>query len=532
MFNHPLALEQAYNAVEEAIRLGASYADARYEYHQREDVITRNGTLSQANVSQIRGIGIRVLVRGAWGFVAASEPTRHDVVVAARRAVDLARAAAVLQERPILLVEQTPQRALFRTPIKRDPLAVPLEDKLQILLSVDDKLRRVDQIVLAEGRFIAHRRRKIFVSSEGSELDQELVYTGAGYRAGASDGNDFQIRSYPFCADGQVLGRGWEMVAELNLLDHAERVAHEAVELLKAPACPPHRGTLILGNAASASLIQAQVAQLFELDRVLGHQASESGASFLSADKLGSFPIGSPILNVVSDARDQGGAGSFGFDDEGVEAQRVELISDGRLTGYLSSRDTAHEVGLERSGGAFRAASYAHVPTARVTNLTLLPGASGDLDAMVADTRSGLLIDTPRAVSMDPSGLGFFAVGERAFEIKDGRRVRLLKNPTFQGQTARFWQGLDALGGPNSLGHFGLARSKKGRPAQPLPVGISAVPARFQDVQIGGHQERLTRATSGVDPATLPTVPPRRSSKKSSTPKKKGKKGARKRDTK
>ena len=46
MFNHPLALEQAYNAVEEAIRLGASYADARYEYHQREDVVTRNGTLS------------------------------------------------------------------------------------------------------------------------------------------------------------------------------------------------------------------------------------------------------------------------------------------------------------------------------------------------------------------------------------------------------------------------------------------------------------------------------------------------------
>lgn len=532
MFNHPLALEQAYNAVEEAIRLGASYADARYEYHQREDVVTRNGTLSHANVTQTRGIGIRVLVRGAWGFVAASEPTRHDVAIAAKRAVDLARASAVLQERPIQLVEQAPQRALFRTPIKRDPLAVPLEDKLQILLSVDDKLRQVDQIVLAEGRFFAHRRRKIFVSSEGSELDQELVYTGAGYLAGASDGSDFQLRSYPFWTEGQVYGRGWEMVAELNLLDHAERVAHEAVELLKAPVCPAQKGTLILGNAAAAAQLHANVSHLFELDRVLGQQASENGRSFLSADKLGTFQLGSNLLHVVADAREQGGAGSFGFDDEGVEAQRLELVSDGRLTGYLSGRDTAQEVGLERSGGAFRASSYAHVPTARPTNLMLVPGQSGDLDALVADTKSGILIDTPRAISVDASGQTFFAVGERAFEIKDGRRARLLKNPTYHGSTTTFWQGLDALGGPTSLGHFGLSRSKKGRPAQYLPVGLHAVPARFQGVAIGAQLEPLDRPAGAADPGNLPTLPPRRGSKKSSTPKKKPKKGARKRDTK
>lgn len=488
MFNHPLALELAHIAVEEAVRLGASFADARYEFRQHEDIVTRNGTLHQATLVTERGLGVRALVRGAWGFVAVGEPTRHDVAVAARRAVNIARAAAILQDIAVRLVEEEPHRAIFRTQIKRDPLAVPIEDKIDLLLDIDARMRSVNLVTLALGNFAAQRQRKVYVSSEGSEIDQELVWTGIGYQAGASDGADFQLRSFPSGSRGQLLGKGWELISELPLLDSAERVANEAVEQLRADPCPHQTTSLILGSQQLARQIHESCGHAVELDRVLGMERNGAGGSFLTTDRLGSFEFGSRLANLYADAREPGAPGTFGFDDEGVEAQRIELVTEGRFTGYLSSRETAERVGLERSTGASRAASWATPPMVRITNVSLEPGNAGDLEALIADTKSGVFMETGRSWSMDDLGAQFQASCEVAWEIKNGKRIRPLKNPTYQGHTPHFWRGLNAICDEASWKMHGIANDRKGRPMQVVNVGHGAAPARFSDVDVGVHE--------------------------------------------
>lgn len=534
MFNHPFALELAYIAVEEAIRLGASYADARYEYRQHEDVLTRNGALDQAGSYTERGLGIRVLVRGAWGYTGVSEPNRHDVAIAAKKAVELARASSILQETPVELVDVSPQRSIFRTQIKRDPLAVPLEDKVELLLSIDERLRKNEKVQLAEGSFSAHRQRKVFVSSEGSELDQELVYTGVGYRAGAVDNGELQVRSFPAAHRGVFMGKGWELVSELALLDNAERTAEEAVALLSAAPCPATETSVILTAGLAGYQLRHTTAQLLELDRVLGFAHSETGGSVFSTSHLGTERFGPDSVNVAADAREMGGAGSFGYDDEGVEAQRVELVNEGRCTGFLSSRQSAFSVGLEKSHGTMRAASWANAPSIRLTNVMLAPGEDGDLDAIIADTKDGILMDVGTAHSTTMDGRGFVTAAEQGWRIKDGKKTELLKNPCIAGEALKAWQSVDAVGGEGSVAIGGALDRTKGRPMQIVPVGHAAPPVRFSKIQVGAVPAGLPEVENGasIDYDGKTSTRSRSTKRKSSRRTNKKRNRSRKKDTK
>jgi TldD protein len=491
VLGHLLALEMAHIAVEEAIRLGASFADARFEIHQREELNLKNGDVRRATMRTERGIGLRALVNGAWGFASVSSPTRHDAGVVARRAVQIARAAAVVQERPVDLAHEPPHSAVFRTPIDRDPLAVPLEDKIELLLSIDRALRISPLIKLTSAGFLAHRARKLYVNSEGAEIDQDLVQTGVGYQVGASDGNDFQVRSYPDAFGGQFASRGWEMVEALPLVQKAPEMAEQAIALLSADPCPNEVTALILAGDQLALQIHESCGHPVELDRVLGSERNFAGGSFLSPESLGRFDLASKIVNLYADARVPGGLGSFGFDDEGVEAQRVELVNEGRFAGYLSSRESAQRVGLERSSGAMRAASWASLPLVRMTNVNLEPGSAGDLEALIADTPSGILMTTNRSWSIDDQRKNFQFGCEVAWEVKNGKRTRLLKNPTYGGVTPAFWRSCDAICDKSEWKLYGAPVCGKGQPFQLIAVGHGASPARFQGVQIGAHQVEI-----------------------------------------
>jgi TldD protein len=509
VFGNPLVLEMAQVAVEEAIRLGATFADVRYEVHQHEDLVVRNGRVHQAGVRSDRGLGVRALVNGAWGFAAVGQPSRHDAAVAARRAVELARAAAVLQDRPVRLAHEAPHCAVYRTPIDRDPLAVAIEDKMSVLMDIDRRLRARKTVRFAQSHFSAHRARKLYVSSEGGEIDQDLVYTGLGFEAGASDGHDFQLVSGPDSSGGLMLGRGWELVEGVDWGEAADRVGEEAEALLSAPPCPTGPTTLILGASAVAHQLRAAFSPATELDRGFAGETEGGGVAFLGPEHLGSADVASARVSISADATLAGGIGSYGFDDEGVEAQRVDLVSEGRLVGFQSGRETAERVGLERSSGAMRAAGWGAEPIVRPSNLSLAPGEAGTLEDLVADTRSGVLLETGRFGSIGGGARTFRTGCEHAWEIRDGRRTRRLKNPCFGAVTTAFWRACDAIGGPASWSLFGTAFSAKGAPSQILGVGAGAPPARFLDVELGSLEppwraEASTPSVSHPEAAALP----------------------------
>jgi TldD protein len=337
---------------------------------------------------------------------------------------------------------------------------------------------------LAEASHRIWDTRKWFVSSEGTKVDQRILECGAAMSATAVGEGETQRRSYPGIR-GQYGTRGWELVRELDLPGNAARIAEEARALLTADVCPSFEATdLILGSEQMALQIHESVGHATELDRILGWEAAIAGTSWLELPKLGSLRFGSELMNVTADATLKGSLGSFGFDDEGTPAHPVDIVKDGIWVGALSGRDSAALAGIERSGGAVRADGFDRIPMVRMTNVGLLPG-TDSLESMIAATDDGIHMDTNRSWSIDDKRLNFQFGCEIGWEIKGGKRGRLLKNPTYTGISPRFWGALDMLGGPDEWTFWGTPNCGKGQPMQVGHTGHPAVPARFSDVRVG-----------------------------------------------
>jgi TldD protein len=464
------------------------YAELRFVEEHTERLRVRDGRLESVDTGESRGVGVRVLAEGAWGFacIAGSDPAR--IREAARHARAVARASALAGgERVRLAPLEAPARGQYASVVERDPFAVPLDEKIELLsratlamLAGGAPVRR------AEARMGWTRQRKLLVTSEGTDVEQHFTYGGAGMNCVAVgvDGRT-QRRSHPTFSDGEAGQGGYERVARIDLLGHAERVREEAIALLTAPPLEAGRKTLLLESSQLALQIHESCGHPTELDRALGTEISLAGGSFLQPTMRGTFRYGSPLVNLVADATTPGGLGTFGWDDEGTPAKRTPLVHEGIFVGYLSSRETAARLGTV-SSGAMRADGWARSPLIRMVNVNLEPDPRGPtLDELIADTDDGVLLATNKSWSIDDLRLGFQFGCEIAWEIKKGRRVRMLRNPVYSGITPEFWGACDAVCGPSEWRLWGVLNCGKGEPMQMMAVGHGTAPARFRDVEVG-----------------------------------------------
>jgi TldD protein len=474
--------ELATAAVEGALAAGARYADARVMLIRHESMAARNRLVEDQSQSEAAGIGVRALVGSSWGFQA----TPILTAVAARGAGEGAAAVARASARvPGPLVELSPAPVVVDTWTSawvEHPLDdVSLADKADLLVAATGAA--VDAgIELAQANYQAWDTEKWFVSSEGCRVDQHIVECGAVVDATAIGDGETQRRSYPGVR-GQYGTQGWELVRSLDLVANAERMATEARALLAAPPCPAGTTTVVLDSGQVALQIHESVGHAVELDRILGWEAAFAGTSWLNPGQLGRLRFGSELMQITADATLPGGMGSFGYDDEGVPAQAVDIVRDGRWVGVLSGRDSAPQVGLS-SGGMVRADGPARLPMVRMTNIGLLPGDSS-LEEMIAGTDDGIYMQTNRSWSIDDKRLNFQFGCEIGWEIKDGALGRMLKNPTYTGIGPTFWASLDAVGGADEWTVWGVPHCGKGQPLQVGHTGHPAAPCRFRDVRVG-----------------------------------------------
>src|ERR1019366_5862191 len=344
-------------ALDAASARGVTYADARTVSTRNRSLTTKNGRVGHASESESLGIGVRVIAEGAWGFAASADLSRAAVERAAARAVEIARASARVKKEDVRLAPEPAAVAEWTTPYKVDPFTTSVEQNLDLLLKVDAELRAVAGVTLAETGMNFQREESWFLSSESARIHQTKYSTGAGHAAYAFAGSEIQKRSFPNSFGGQWQNRGYELIEEMKLVENSRRIAEEAVALHHADQCPEGTATIILDSSQLGLQIHESIGHPIELDPVLGMGGKFSRTSFLSLGKLGNLRYASDLVNVVADARQEHGPGlgTFAYDDEGVAAQSTPIITNGRFTGYLSSRETAHTIGATRSGGTLRA---------------------------------------------------------------------------------------------------------------------------------------------------------------------------------
>lgn len=475
--------EIAERALNVAQLRGATYADVRIIHERSQQLLVKNGRVETVSQDENAGLGIRVIVDGAWGFASSSIVTRAEADRVARQAAQIARASATVNNRAVELAPLTPSVGRFHSPMQQDPFAVPLDDKLKLLLAADSAMRRVKGVTVTEASMQFIHEDKLFASSEGSLIEQTSVESGAGIEATAVSGNEMQTRSFPNSFGRQQAKRGYEMVAETNLVDNAEKVAHEAVALLTAPQCPSGVTSIILDSTQLALQVHESCGHPVELDRVLGEEASFAGTSFLTLDRLGTFRYGSDLVSITADATIPGALGSFAFDDEGVPGQRTPIVQDGIFVGYLTSRESAARLG-QLSNGTMRADGWNRIPLIRMTCINLEPG-TWTLADLIADTDDGLYLAINKSWSIDDKRLNFQFGTQLAYEIKNGKLGRLLKNANYTGITPNFWQSCDAVCSADHWQLWGLPNCGKGEPMQVARVAHGAAPARFRHVQVG-----------------------------------------------
>jgi len=461
------------------------YADVRAIGTRERELTTKNGKPGHVANSESAGLGIRVLAGGSWGFAATDDLTPRGIESAAALAVEIARSGAAARKHPVALAPEDKYEAVWVSPIQIDPFTVSIDRQLATLLSVDSTVRGVAGVSLAETSMHFERVRQIFVSTIGSVIDQTRYLSGAGFSALSYKDGEIQKRSYPNSFGGQHQLKGYELIDELDLMGNAGRIAEEAVALHDAPQCPEGEFDLILDSSQLALQIHESIGHPIELDRVLGSEANYAGMSFLTLDQLRRLRYGSPMVNVVCDARlEHGpGLGTFAFDDEGVPAQRNQIIEGGLFTGYMTSRETAAAVGESRSNGCMRADGWTRLPLIRMTNVSLEPGEQS-LDE-VFDAR-GICMETNRSWSIDDKRYHFQFGCEIAWEIHDGRRVRMLKNPSYSGISTEFWNSCVAIADRRHWTLWGVPNCGKGQPEQVMGTGHGASPARFRKIKIGG----------------------------------------------
>jgi TldD protein len=475
--------ELAEHALNTAQVGGASYADIRISDLAHESIEVKNGEVAAVSRSQSEGFGVRVVVDGAWGFASSARLERGEIDAVVEQALRIARASARVRGAPVNLGEPVRSRGTYRTPIRQDPFAVPLERKVDLLMKADTEMGSVPGVRVREGGLVFLRHHKLFASSEGALVTQELYESGGGISVMATNDEEAQDRAFPnsFQDHGTA---GYEYIEAMQLVENARPTAEEAMALLTAPQCPPGLTTTVILDASQVALqVHESCGHPIELDRVLGTEAAFAGTSFMTTDQLGKLRYGSDQVTIVADATTPEGLGTFGYDDEGVPAQRTDVVKQGLFVGYLTSRETAPVIGRQ-SNGTMRADGWNRLPIIRMTNVSLLPGTSS-LDEMIGTTDDGIYMRTNRSWSIDDKRLNFQFGTQLAYEIKNGKRGRLLKNATYAGRTPDFWNSCDAVGGAKEWRLWGLANCGKGQPMQVSHVGHGAAPARFRNVRVG-----------------------------------------------
>lgn len=472
--------ESLRRAVDAALSQGAQHVEARYGREAREALTLVDGEVSANRREETAGVGIRVLLDGGWGFCAAADAS--DPTVLANRAIALARASSRVGPREVALAPVAPVMGEHRLVGERDPAAVSIQERLELLRAIDAALA-LSGIVRREVNMEIRREEMLLVTSDGSEIHQELSLVGGGFACKAQTNGQSASRSYPHHGGWSYATGGFEWFDEIDLVGEAPRVAAEALLLLDAKPCPASVTTVILDPMMIGTLLHETVGHATELDRSLGEERESFGATFVRPELVGTYPYGSPAVTVMADATYPGAAGSYLFDAEGAPAARVPLIEQGVLAGLATSRECAAEI-AQASSGAARASCWNRIPMARITNLVLQPG-EHTLETLIAGVDDGVYIATDATTDIDDNRELCAFGGEIGWRIRHGRLAEPLARPIVYGDTHSFLRNCDGVGSRDEMQVSGIAGCGKGQPWQFVTTGQGGPPARFRNVHVG-----------------------------------------------
>ncbi len=473
-------------ALSRARELGAEHADLRVERRREQNIGLRDGRVESSRDGEDRGLAVRLVHEGTWGFAAGVEFTVEEAVRLAEQAVEVARVSApVNTDRVELADEAVYSDATWVSAYEVDPFAVAESDKLGLLTDLCERLLAADGVDHVNARLEAVKENKFYADLRGTTTTQQRVRIVPEFTAVAvnrAEGGFESMRSV-----NPPVGRGWEFLTGTGWDFEAELA--ELPELLaartKAPSIEPGRYDLVIHPSNLWLTIHESIGHATELDRALGYEAAYAGTSFATFDKLNSLQYGSPVMHVTGDRVVEHGLATVGFDDEGVAGQQWDLVRDGVLVGYQTDRNMARMMDLGRSTGCAYADSPGHVPVQRMANVSLQPAPDGpSTPDLIAGVERGLYVVGDKSWSIDMQRYNFQFTAQRFYRIVNGQLAGQVRDAAYQATTTDFWGAMEAVGGPQTYELQGSFTCGKAQPGQVAPVSHGAPSALFRGIKI------------------------------------------------
>lgn len=472
----------AVRALEVAKAGGATYADVHLVATTREEVEVEDRRIARVASTDEIGLGVRVLVDGAWGFAATSALDGKAVDAATKRALATAKADAALRQRigapAVELAAAAAVKGTWVSPHARDPFAVSPADKAALLLRATAAALEVKGVQHAKAGVNSVREDKLLLTSEGTRVHQLALRLVPDLNATAIDRKRGRFASRDHEAAPMLAG--WEYVEELDLPGAAPQIASEALQKLHAPPVVPGKMKVVLAPSNLWLTIHESVGHPTELDRAMGLEANFAGTSFLKVGDTGKLQYGSERVHLVADRTQPGGLATVAWDDEGVASQRWDLVKSGKFVGWQTTREQAAWIGESASRGCSYGQGYGGVPFQRMPNVSLQPGTEGyTTEDLVNATEKGVLVTGRGSWSIDQQRHNFQFGGQMFWKIEKGRLRGVLRDVAYQANTLEFWKSCDMLGGEGSYRLGGSMGDGKGEPQQSNAVSHGCPPARF-----------------------------------------------------
>ncbi|WP_295680546.1 TldD/PmbA family protein [uncultured Nevskia sp.] len=493
----------ADTALNAATKAGATYADVRIGRYLRQFVITRETRVENVVNTESTGIGIRVIVNGTWGFAATSDLSPDAIAKAAQQAAAIAKANSKFQTAPVQLA---PTKGLgevsWATPIKKNAMEVPIKDKVELLMAVNNAALKAGADYINSMMFLVNEQ-KYFASTDNSYVDQDIhrIWTPMQITAIDKKSGKFRTRSEM----SAPMGMGYEyldakpsgklklpggVIGYTNSYDMVEDAvagAKQARAKLTARSVKPGKYDLVLDPSHLWLTIHESVGHPLELDRVLGYEANYAGTSFATLDKWKQkdFKYGSPAVTLFADKIQPTTLGAVGYDDEGVTTKRWDLVKDGMLVNYQAIRDQAYIIGEKESQGCCYADSWQSVQFQRMANVSLAPGkAKLGVEEMIKDVENGIYIIGDGSFSIDQQRYNAQFGGQLFYEIKDGKITEQIEDVAYQMRTPEFWGACAAICDDSDYRFGGSFFDGKGQPSQVSAVSHGSSTTRFNGINV------------------------------------------------
>jgi len=459
-----LSFATAQTAIDQGVSLGADFVELFVEKNMTNGVNLLNEAVDSVRSGVDFGIGIRLIFGDKVLYTYTNSLESHKLCQLIQQLASGDQRAQRVETQPMRQEVTTSDRHSARLELATDTY---LQAKVDLLRQADKTARGVSAKIIKSKSFVLQRQQEVQIfNSEGLAIEDNRHYSRCGLTAIAADGR----QATGSWNDGGMLG--WELAERIDPQIMGEEASRQALVNLTAKPCPSGHMPVVMGPGFGGVIFHEACGHLLETTSV-----AQKASVF--HDKMGEM-IASPVVNAVDEGRSANNWGSINIDDEGLETQRTQLITNGKLTSFLVDKIGAEQTGYARTGSG-RRESYRYAPASRMRN-TFIEAGSDRLEDMIASIDYGLYASHLGGGSVSPGTGEFnFAVVE-AYMIEKGKITYPVKAATLISTGPEVLKKISMVGDD-----FKLACGMCGSVSGSIPTSVGQPSLKVDDILVGGN---------------------------------------------